>query len=82
MLKRKVFGELLKWKENRRNERRKECLIVKGARQVGKTFAVREFGEREYSTFIEINFIKNPEYKSIFNGSLEADEIFKRKQRG
>ena len=52
--------------------------MVKGARQVGKSFIIREFGKSEYKTFIEINFIKNPEYKSIFDGSLSAVEIFKR----
>lgn len=52
--------------------------MIKGARQVGKTFIIREFGKKEYKSFIEINFIKNPEYKSIFLGSLSSDEIFKR----
>ena len=78
MLKRKIYNELLEWKNRRKSEQRKECLMVKGARQVGKTFIIREFGKSEYKTFIEINFIKNPEYKSIFDGSLSAVEIFKR----
>lgn len=78
MLKRKIYRDLLKWKEVRRKEKTKECLLIKGARQVGKTFIIREFGKKEYKTFIEINFIKNPEYKSIFDGTLSADEIFKR----
>lgn len=78
MLKRKIYNELLEWKSRRKSEQRKECLMVKGARQVGKSFIIREFGQKEYKTFIEINFIKNPEYKSIFDGSLSAVEIFKR----
>jgi len=78
MLRRKVYNELLEWKNRRKSEQRKECLMVKGARQVGKSFIIREFGKSEYKTFIEINFIKNPEYKSIFDGSLSAVEIFKR----
>lgn len=78
MLKRKIYNELLEWKNRRKSEQRKECLMVKGARQVGKSFIIREFGKSEYKTFIEINFIKNPEYKSIFDGSLGAVEIFKR----
>ena len=78
MLKRKIYNELLEWKTRRECEHRKECLMVKGARQVGKSFIIREFGKKEYKTFIEINFIKNPEYKSIFDGSLSAVEIFKR----
>ncbi len=78
MLRRKIYNELLEWKNRRKSEQRKECLMVKGARQVGKSFIIREFGKSEYKTFIEINFIKNPEYKSIFDGSLSAVEIFKR----
>ena len=52
MLKRKLYDELLKWK----NESKEECLLIKGARQVGKTYLVRKFGEAEYESFIEINF--------------------------
>ena len=78
MLKRKIYNTLLEWKISRKNEHKLECLMIKGARQVGKTFIIREFGKKEYKSFIEINFIKNPEYKSIFLGSLSSDEIFKR----
>ncbi|MGN0693358.1 MAG: ATP-binding protein [Lentihominibacter sp.] len=74
MLRRKVYDRLLDWKNNHRNT----CLMVKGARQVGKTYIVREFGRREYRSFIEINFIKQKELKEIFRGSLSADEIYKR----
>ena len=35
--------------------------MVKGARQVGKTYLIREFGKKEYKRFVEINFIKNQE---------------------
>lgn len=40
--------------------------MVKGARQVGKTYLIREFGKKEYKSFVEINFIKNQELKQIF----------------
>ena len=52
--------------------------MIKGARQVGKTFIVREFGVNEYSSFIEINFIKQKELKDIFSGPLDAGTIYKR----
>ena len=52
MLKRKVYDNLLKWKANRG----KECLLIKGARQIGKTYLVEQFGKNEYESFIEINF--------------------------
>ena len=52
--------------------------MIKGARQVGKTFIVRAFGVNEYSSFIEINFIKQKELKDIFSGSLDPATIYKR----
>ncbi|MDO4415786.1 MAG: DUF4143 domain-containing protein [Erysipelotrichaceae bacterium] len=52
--------------------------MVKGARQVGKTFAIREFGRREYESFIEINFLRQKELKRIFSGDLTAENIYKR----
>jgi len=73
-LKRKVYKQLLDWKNNHG----KKCLMVKGARQVGKSYLIREFGNKEYESFIEINFIKNKELKSIFNGDLDAISIYKR----
>ena len=74
MLKRKIYNDLYEWKNNKT----RDCILIKGARQVGKTFIVREFGKREYESFIELNFLMNPELKNIFEGNLSADEIFKR----
>ncbi|MCQ2977554.1 MAG: AAA family ATPase [archaeon] len=78
MLKRKIYDEFLSWKNERKNNKIKECLTIYGARQVGKSFIVNEFGKNEYKSYIEINFVENPEYKEIFDGSLEADEIYKK----
>ncbi len=74
MLKRKIYDAMGKWRQNKN----RECLLVKGARQIGKTTIVREFGRKEYDSYIEINFLRQPELKDIFKGSLEADEILKR----
>lgn len=74
MLKRKFYDELLKWKEEKNNE----CLLIKGARQVGKTYIVKEFAHREYESFIEINFYSSPDLKAIFEGNLNGEEILKR----
>ena len=74
MLKRKIYNDLYEWKNNKT----RDCILIKGARQVGKTFIVREFGKREYESFIELNFLMNPELKNIFEGNLSADEIYKR----
>jgi len=40
-------------------------LIVKGARQVGKTEAIRHFAEAEYQNYIEINFVERPEFELV-----------------
>ncbi len=63
MLERKLMNDLINWK----NEGNKPCLIVKGARQVGKTFIVNEFAKNNYNNYIYINFELNPEYKAIFS---------------
>jgi len=74
MLKRKMYDTLLAWK----NENKKECLLVKGARQVGKTYLVREFAKNEYESFVEINFHEQKSLKVIFDGDKTAEEIYKR----
>lgn len=74
MLKRKMYDRLLEWKKNKGTE----CLLIKGARQVGKTYLVRQFGANEYESFIEINFHMQSNLKSIFEGELSSEEIFKR----
>jgi len=69
MFKRKFIETLVEWKKNKG----KECLLVKGARQVGKTFIIREFGKQNYKHIIELNFFTNPEHKNIFAGSLDGN---------
>ena len=78
MLKRKIYDELIRWKRQRREENLRKCLLLKGARQVGKSFIVRVFGEREYASFLNIDFVRQPEMKGIFDGELTSDEILKR----
>ena len=74
MLQRKMLQTLVDWKNSKKNE----CLLVKGARQIGKTFIIDKFGKENYKTYIYINFFENPDLKTIFDGSLEADEIYKK----
>ena len=73
MLKRKILNELLEWKNNPA----RLTLLIKGARQVGKTFIVREFAKVHYKHFVEINFVENPEYHAIFDGGLDAENLIK-----
>lgn len=73
MLRRRIDRTLREWKESRGNE----CLIINGARQVGKTFSVREFGKECYQSFIELNFIENPMLISAFDGALDSESILR-----
>ena len=72
-LKRKIDDFLIEWKQNPK----RLPLIVKGARQIGKTNAIRNFGQKNYKVFIEINFVLNPEFKTIFDQSFDVDTILK-----
>ncbi len=71
VLKRKILDRLLEWKE----KPNRKSLIISGARQIGKTFSVREFGREHYESFVEINFIENPEMKQVFEGALSVDSL-------
>lgn len=77
MLKRKVYSELLKWKDNRRKKGVKKCLFIKGASQVGKTTIIKEFARSEYESFIYVNLIKQHPIRRIFDGKHSATEIYK-----
>lgn len=67
MLKRKITKTLENWK----NEENKPCLLIKGARQVGKTYIVDDFAKNNYENYIYINFELFPEYRTIFDGNLD-----------
>ncbi len=71
MLKRKISENLINWKNSESNK----ALIVEGARQIGKTYTIRQFGKENYSSFIELNFIENPSLVNIFKGTLDTDTI-------
>ena len=73
MLKRKIDNQLIEWK----NKPGKKPLIVKGARQVGKTMSIRHFAEQYYSHVIEINFVLQSQYRNIFENGYEVDSIIK-----
>lgn len=71
MLERKVTNSLVEWK----NSGNKKALLVTGARQIGKTHAIRDFAKKNYKTYLEINFIDTPSAMAIFDGNLDADTI-------
>ncbi len=72
-LKRKIDFYLNEWKSNPNHK----PLIIKGARQIGKTASIREFAKNNYDNFIEINFIEKPEYRTIANDGYEPNKIIK-----
>ena len=71
MLKRKIEQRLLNWK----NTAGHKPLILKGCRQCGKTFSVLDFAKKNYKHVVYLNFFENPDYASVFAGSLEVDNI-------
>ncbi len=71
MLRRKITRVLEKWKK----EEKKPCLLIKGARQVGKTYIVEQFAKANYANYIYINFELMPEYKKIFEGNLDFETL-------
>ena len=73
MLKRKIDKYLTDWK----NRPDKKPLIIKGARQIGKTCSVEWFASQNYASVIEINFIEQKKYREIFNDGFEVDAILK-----
>ena len=73
MLKRKIDKYLTDWK----NKPDRKPLIIKGARQIGKTRSVEWFASQNYASVIEINFIEQKKYREIFNDGFEVDAILK-----
>lgn len=73
MLKRKIDDFLMKWKSD--NDRKP--LIVKGARQIGKTFSINAFARSNYQNVIIINFVLEKKYRKIFVDGYDVDSIVK-----
>jgi len=70
-MKRLAINGLLKWK----HEENRKPLIIQGARQVGKTWVMREFGRRHYEKHAYINFEDNPQMERLFSLSLKPDRL-------
>lgn len=73
LLRRKIDGFLEEW----RRDPERLPLIVKGARQVGKTASVRQFGKTHYPNFVEINFLLQKQYRDIFDSGFEVDAVLR-----
>ena len=70
-MERLILNDLLKWK----NSKHRKPLILKGVRQVGKTWVLREFGRRYYDNTAYFNFDENEEYKQFFETTKDVERI-------
>ena len=71
MLRRKITDQLVEWLRYRN----RKCLIVQGARQVGKTYSIERFAEEYFEETIEINFKEMPSAADVFSGDLTVDSM-------
>ncbi|MCD8205909.1 MAG: AAA family ATPase [Clostridia bacterium] len=72
-MERLIMKDIKKWFD----ENLKTCLLIDGARQVGKTYVVREFAKRYCKNFIEINFLDNSDARTLFKTAKNAEEILR-----
>ncbi|MBO5669630.1 MAG: AAA family ATPase [Candidatus Methanomethylophilaceae archaeon] len=70
MLKRKAYDMLMAWKC-----RDHRPLLVKGQRQIGKTYIIERFGRDNYENVVFVNFVENESIKAAFDGDLDTDSI-------
>ena len=70
-MKRYAFNKLKLWKESPN----RKPLVIKGARQVGKTWLMKEFAKTHYKKFAYISFVDTPEAINIFDGNYNLDNI-------
>ncbi|MCH5353494.1 MAG: ATP-binding protein [Acutalibacter sp.] len=70
-MERLILKDLLKWKESKH----RKPLILKGVRQVGKTWVLKEFGKRCYENVAYFNFDENEEYKQFFETTKDVERI-------
>lgn len=71
MLRRKIQDTLIQWK----NTPGHKPLVIKGCRQCGKTFSVREFAKKYYKHEVYLNFLQDSNFTSIFSGSLDVNHL-------
>ncbi len=72
-MKRNVYTKLLQWKSLPAD--RRKPLILEGARQTGKTWLARELGRTEFESFVELNFERMPEARTLFEANFDLNRI-------
>lgn len=75
-MKRKIYKDLLNWKENSINI----PLMIIGARQIGKTYIIQEFCKNEFENYIYINLLDNPQIVDLFEQTIPTEEKFTKMQ--
>lgn len=70
-MEREIIKDLIKWK----NSKNRKPLIVHGARQVGKTYIIKQFGKKNYDNLIYVNFETNKEFSSLIEENISAEYI-------
>ena len=74
-MKRKIYAELLDWKNNTRN---KKPLMVLGVRQAGKTYIIEQFCKNEYQNYKYVNLLENDIIKNLYESDLDSNEKYLR----
>jgi hypothetical protein len=72
-MQRDIYSQLLQWKASTK----RKPLILRGARQVGKTYILRDFGRREYESVAYFNFEQDPDLADFFSGPLKPQRIIR-----
>ncbi len=75
MFEHKIYQDLKSWKINNDNSNHKKVLLLKGARQVGKSFIVEKFARVNYENVVIINFMYQKMFYQCFEGDLNVDNI-------
>ena len=70
-MQRSAIAQLTAWKTSPN----RKPLVIRGARQVGKTWLMKEFGRQEFKNFVYINFDSNPDMANLFEGSLQISRL-------
>lgn len=73
MLRRKIYDKLMEWKSQKDHN----CLLVKGQRQVGKTYIIKKFAEDNYEHLVYMDLSQQKSLHQAFQGDLDVDTILK-----
>ena len=74
MITRKIDKELERFYNSENNK----ALLITGARQVGKTYSIREFGKSHYESFVELNFLENKDARDLFENASDSRDLLMR----